>query len=279
MIEHLFALVKRWLTFWGLRCYDSGRERSVAMVDKAVANGSTEGPDEVHLGRHIEALQAELGVSDEALLQRLGLSYNRFWDMKRRDWAQKKTVLSVAAALSELSGVPVTVEHVLTGRLEPEQFAARAVRAFMRSVSALDSSGLSGGIRLPRLHLGAVPAGQALHFEPDEPQTVVRSDHGDFVVTADGDCMVPTLADGDEAICVYAESARDHDVVVCSYCDESGEWQSGIKRLRHSGDRNWLSCDNQSADVHGRRFYPDIHPIELRLHGVVVGIWRSMRRV
>ncbi|MBI5830846.1 MAG: S24 family peptidase [Armatimonadetes bacterium] len=241
--------------------------------------GSTERLGEVHLGRHIEALQAELGVSDEALIERLGLSYNRFWDMKRRDWAQKKTVVAVAAALAEVSGVPVTAEHVLTGRLAPEQFAARAVRAFMRSVSALDSSGLSGGIRLPRLHLGAVPAGSAPQFEPDEPHTVVRSDSGDFVVTADGDCMMPTMDDGDEAICVFAESARDHDVVVCSYCDEAGEWQSGIKRLRQSGDRSWLSCDNQSADVHGRRFHPDIHPTQLRLHGVVVGIWRPLRRV
>ena len=248
------------------------------MADDSAGNGSLERHDEVHLGRHIEALQADLGVSDEALIERLGLSYNRFWDMKRRDWAQKKTVSAVAAALSELSGVTVTVEHVLTGRLAPEQFAQRAVRAFMRSVSALDSGGVAGGVRLPRLHLGAIPAGQAAQFEPDEPQLVVRSDPGDFVVTADGDCMLPTLADGDEAICVFAESARDHDVVVCTYCDEAGEWQSGIKRLRQTGDRSWLICDNQSADLHGRRFYPDIHPAQLRLHGVVVGIWRPLRR-
>lgn len=255
-----------------------GAERRPEVAVEEGGGGSRERCDELHLGRRIEALQAELGVSDQALVERLGLSYNRFWDMKRRDWAQKKTVSAVAAALSELSGVTVTPEHVLTGRLAPEQFAARAVQAFMRSVSALDSSGLSGGLCLPRLHLGALPAGQAPQFEPDEPRTVVRSDSGDFVVTADGDCMVPTLADGDEAICRFSESARDGDVVVCSYCDDGEEWQSGIKRLRQSGDRAWLTCDNQSADVHGRRYYPDIHPRQLRLHGVVVGIWRPLRR-
>jgi hypothetical protein len=235
---------------------------------------------EVHVGRNIEALQRELGVSDEALVARLGLSHNRFWDMKRRDWAQKKTVALVAAALSEASGTAVSAENVLTGRLDAEAFASRAVEAFVRRAEQLSRpEGRSlGGIRLPRLHLGALPAGPVTGFETGDAQQVVRADPGDFVITADGDCMLPTLCDGDELVCVFAETAADGDVVVASYGDEAGEWQSGIKRLVHNGEGAILRCDNQSADPLGRRLYPDIRPRDLRIHGVVVGLWRPVRR-
>lgn len=238
---------------------------------------------EVHVGHNVAALQRQLGVSDEALREVLGLSYNRLWDLKRRDWAQKKTVEAVAAALSELAGVEVTVEQVLTGRLRPEQFAARAVAAFVQRASELaggptDERPAGGGIRLPRLHLGALPAGPAQAFEAGDPTTVVRSDTGDFVVTADGDCMLPTIGDGDELVCVWTEQAASGELAVVSYADDNGEWQTGIKRIGREGERLLLICDNRSADSFGRRIYPDIRPAELRIHGLVVGLWRPLRR-
>ena len=242
--------------------------------------GLVEVGGEVHVGHNIEALQRELGVPDEALVARLGLSYNRFWDMKRRDWAQKRTVEQVAAALADLSGAPVRPEHVLTGRLDPEDFASRAVQAFVRRASELTRAEAAerGGIRLPRLHLGALPAGPVAGFEAADTQQVVRADPGDFVVTADGDCMAPTVADGDELVCLCAETAADGEIVVVSYADADGEWHSGVKRLKRDGDRCWLTCDNLSADPVGRRLYPDILPADLRIHGVVVGLWRPVRR-
>lgn len=234
---------------------------------------------DVHVGRNIERLQQQFGISDDQMLGALGLSYNRFWDMKRREWAQKKTVAQVAAALTELTGMRVTAEHILTGRMDPEQFATLAVESFIRQASELDrEEGVPlGGIRLPRLHLGALPAGPAQAYEPSDPAQIVRADPGDFVVTADGDCMVPTIGDGDELVCVMASGADDGQVVVASYADESGEWQSGVKRLRKDGDVSWLTCDNQSADAFGRRLFPDITPTEVRVIGIVVGLWRPLR--
>ncbi|MBI2297946.1 MAG: S24 family peptidase [Armatimonadetes bacterium] len=234
---------------------------------------------EIHIGRNIDALQHQLSLTDEQLLGVLGLSYNRFWDMKRRDWAQKKTIAQVAAALTQLSGMSISPEQILTGRLGPEQLASRAVEQFIRMVSELEHEDAvpMGGVRLPRLHLGAVPAGPAATFEPGDPSQVVRADPGDFVVCADGDCMLPTIKDGDELVCVHAESAVDGEVVVASYADELGDWQSGIKRLRSNGGGVRLTCDNQSADALGRRLFPDIVPVELRVQGVVVGLWRPLR--
>lgn len=234
---------------------------------------------DIHVGQNIEALQQQLQVSDDAMLAELGLSYNRFWDMKRREWAQKKTIAQVAGALSRLSGVAVTPEHVLCGRLDPEQFASRAVEAFLRKASELQREPAAplGGIRLPRLHLGALPAGPALNYEPGDPTLVVRADPGDFVVTADGECMLPTIGDGDELVCVARETAEDQQIAVVSYRDESGEWQAGVKRVRRQGELFWLTCDNQSADPLGRRLFPDIQPRELRVHGIVVGLWRPLR--
>jgi phage repressor protein C with HTH and peptisase S24 domain len=188
-------------------------------------------------------------------------------------------VALVARALSRLSGVEVSAEQVLTGRLAPEQFATRAVAALAREVEALERTRVPlGGIRLPRFHLGALPAGPVKAFEPGDAQQVVRADPGDFVVTADGDCMVPTVCHGDELICVFSDQATDGDVVVASYADDRGEWQSGVKRLRRETERAWLTCDNRSADPLGHRLYPDIHPAQIRLHGVVVGLWRPLRR-
>lgn len=234
---------------------------------------------DIHVGHNIEALQQQLGVTDDDMLAELGLSYNRFWDMKRREWAQKKTVAQVAEALTRLSGTTVSPEHVLTGRLEPEQFASRAVEEFIRRASALErENGLPlGGIRLPRLHLGALPAGPVDGFEPGDPAQVVRADPGDFVVTADGECMLPAIGDGDELVCIAGDAATDGDLAVVSYADDNGDWQHGVKRVRREGDRLWLVCDNQSADAFGRRLYPDIHPTELRVHGLVVGLWRPLR--
>ncbi|NUP99748.1 MAG: LexA family transcriptional regulator [Armatimonadetes bacterium] len=234
---------------------------------------------DIHVGHNIDAIQQQLGVTDEAMLAALGLSYNRFWDMKRREWAQKKTIAQVAAALTELTGITVTPEQVLTGRLAPEQFAERAVETFVKLASELEREPRLplGGVRLPRLHLGSLPAGPAEAFEPGDAAVVVRSDPGDFVVTADGDCMLPTIGDGDELVCVAAEQADDGQITVVTYADGQHHWQSGVKRFRREGDRCWLSCDNQSADSFGRRHYPDIHPLELRVHGVVVGLWRALR--
>ncbi len=235
---------------------------------------------DLHIGRNIDSLQRQLGVSDEDMLAELGLSYNRFWDMKRREWAQKRTVAQVAAALSRLSGVAVQPDQVMTGRLRPEDFGRRAVAEFLRRAQELDpADGLPNGdgVRLPRLHLGSLPAGPAETFQAAGSDLVVRADPGDFVVTADGDCMLPTLGHGDELVCVFTEQADDGQLAVVSYADEGGLWQSGVKRVRRDGDRLWLSCDNLGADSLGQRRYPDIHPAELRIHGIVVGLWRALR--
>lgn len=236
--------------------------------------------DAVHVGQNIEALQRQLQVSDEALRDALDISYNRLWDMKRRDWAQKKTVEQVAAALSELSGTTVTAENVLTGHLGPETFARRAVEAFVQRAAELGGGlgAFGGGISLPRLHLGEVRAGPAAAFQAGDADTVVRADAGDFVVTASGDCMLPTIADGDELVCRWSEAVGDGDLAMVSYCDAHGEWQSGVKRVRRDGTRLFLACDNRSADALGQRHYPDIYPSELRIHALVVGLWRPLRR-
>lgn len=236
--------------------------------------------DGIHVGQNIDHLQNQLGVTDEALQDALGLSYSRFWDLKRRNWAQKKTVDTVAEALSKLSGARISAHQVLSGRLEPDQFAVRAVREFVRAAEQLERTRDTGfgGIRLPRLHLGALPAGPAATFEAGDPQQVVQAMPGDFVVTADGDCMFPTLADGDQLICLAHDHADDQDVVVVGYAERFGEWQTGIKRLRRDGDRLWLTCDNPSRDALGGKVYGDIYPHELRIHGVVVGLWRPVKR-
>lgn len=240
------------------------------------------GAEAVHVGQNIEALQQLLQVPDEALRGALDVSYNRLWDMKRRDWAQKKTIEQVAAALTQLSGTPVTPENVLTGHLGPESFARRAVEAFVQRAAELGgglmASGATGGVSLPRLHLGEVRAGPAAAFQAGDADTVVRADPGDFVVTADGECMLPTIAHGDELVCMWSEAAGDGELAMVSYCDQNGDWQTGVKRVRRDGPRLYLQCDNRASDALGERHYPDIHPDELRIHAVVVGLWRPFRR-
>lgn len=230
---------------------------------------------DIHLGRNIDALQHQLGVTDEDMLATLGLSYNRFWDMKRRDWAQKKTVAQVASALTELSGLSITASQVLSGRLEPEQYAARAVEEFIRLAGELGSgNGIPvGGVRLPRLGLEtAGPEGA----EVGTTEQIVSTDPGDCVVTAPDAAMLPTIAPGDELVCRLTGEAADGAVVVASYLLEDGIWRSGVRRLRCEGDLTWLMCDNQSADPYGQRLFPDEHPAGLTVHGQVTGVWRNL---
>lgn len=240
-----------------------------------MANGSP--PGEIHVGRNIDALQRQLGVTDEEMLEALGLSYNRLWDMKRRDWAQKRTIDQVAAALTRISGVPVAPLHVLTGRLDPERFASLAIEAFVRLASELDDPGpaANGGIRLPLLE----PEGARLDandLPPGEPAEVIRAAPGDFVLVATGRAMEPTIIAGDRLVGVRATAAADGDLVVASFAVAPGEWQFGVRRLRRDGERPILASDNLSADAFGRRVYPDVCPAELRIHGIVVGIWRAL---
>ena len=226
----------------------------------------------VHLGRNIDALQTQLQVSDEQMLAALGLSYNRFWDMKRRDWAQKKTVSQVAAALSGLSGVDVSCEQVLCGRLEPERFAERAVSEFLRQVQRLgEATGpTAGGLALPRLHV--TEAGAELR----ELAQVVRPELGEFCFTAAGDAMLPVIAAGDQVVCQAMAAVAEGQPAVVTWTDAGGTRQTEIRRVRHEAERVWLAADNLSTDAFGRRVYADQQPSECEIHGLVLGLWRTV---
>jgi len=157
---------------------------------------------------------------------------------------------------------------VRKGFLSKENFLSRSLRIVERA-----GRGRRRGVReLPLV--GYVAAGQPIEAIQQEGEVLAvpaaqldgTTEH--FVLQVRGNSMIEDgIRDGDYVILERREEARDGEAVVALI---NGE-EATLKRLYREGDRVRLQPAN-----------PQMQPIvvrqqELRVQGVVVGLWRSFR--
>lgn len=101
------------------------------------------------------------------------------------------------------------------------------------------------------------------------PRTMLKNQEPEhcFVVVVRGECLVGSLiTDGDLAICVQADTAKDGDIVAVVDGDNAV-----LKRYREVGSDRWLETD--AAD--GRsRYQPEYPPVII---GRMIGMHREMK--